>query len=239
MAVNWRKIGTIEPMTCKRKRGILISSQIGSGQTRCRFWRAVSGVVDDGYNQSLAKVEKIIADGGYDYDSSMDALINYAQGSSGYDVSYILAAYSASMQQQGTKKEDMISKLSNVAGKMFPVTSVEKEKDIIVPVTYSTYKPVTLTVVTKTVKTGTINGVPQYRYETAERTYYLPDETHTSDEPIEIDAYTSVEVTLPVYSGSTITATKKGDLLSGEWQGNGFTYNGKDQVCGMYNPSVR
>lgn len=169
---------------------------------------AVSDVVDDGYNQSLAKVEKIIADGGYDYDSSMDALINYAQGSSGYDVSYILAAYSASMLQRGTKKEDMISKLSNVAGKMFPVTSVEKEKEIIVPVTYSTYKPVTLTVVTKTVKTGTINGVPQYRYETAERTYYLPDETHTSDEPIEIDAYTSVEVTLPVYSGSTITGTK-------------------------------
>lgn len=169
---------------------------------------AVSDVVDDGYNQSLAKVEKIIADGGYDYDSSMDALINYAQGSSGYDVSYILAAYSASMLQQGTKKEDMISKLSNVAGKMFPVTSVEKEKEIVIPVTYSTYKPVTLTVVTKSVKTGTINGVPQYRYETAERTYYLPDETHTSDEPIEIDAYTSVEVTLPVYSGSTITGTK-------------------------------
>lgn len=37
MAVKWRKIGSIEPMTCKRKRGILISSQIGSGQKRGRF----------------------------------------------------------------------------------------------------------------------------------------------------------------------------------------------------------
>ena len=65
---------------------------------------AVSEVVDDGYNQALARVEQIIADGGYDYEASMDALINYAQSSSGYDVSYILAAYSASMQQQNTDK---------------------------------------------------------------------------------------------------------------------------------------
>ena len=90
---------------------------------------AVSDVVDDGYNQALARVEQIISDGGYDYDSSMDALINYAQSSSGYDVSYILAAYSASMQQQNTKKDDMISKLSNVAGSMFPVTSEETERN--------------------------------------------------------------------------------------------------------------
>ena len=169
---------------------------------------AVSDVVDDGYNQALAKVEQMISDGGYDYDASMEALVNYAQSSSGYDVSYILAAYSASMQQQNTKKDDMISKLSGVAGNMFPVTSEEKQKEIVIPVTYYTYKPVTLTVVTKKVKTGTVNGVAQYRYETAEKTYYLQDEAHTSDQPVEIDAFKSAEVTLPVYSGSTITGTK-------------------------------
>lgn len=169
---------------------------------------SVSDVVDDGYNQALAKVEQIISDGGYDYDASMEALINYAQSSSGYDVSYILAAYSASMQQQNTKKDDMISKLSGVAGNMFPVTSEEKQKEIVIPVTYYTYKPVTLTVVTKKVKTGTVNGVTQYRYETAERTYYLQDEAHTSEQQVEIDAFKSVEVTVPVYSGSTITGTK-------------------------------
>lgn len=122
---------------------------------------AVSDVVDEGYNQALARVDKIISDGGYDYDLSMDAVINYAQSSSGYDVSYILAAYSASMQQQNTKKDDMISKLSKVAGSMFPVTSEEKQKEIVIPVTYYTYKPVTLTVVTRKVKTGTVNGVAQ------------------------------------------------------------------------------
>ena len=169
---------------------------------------AVSDVVDEGYNQALARVDKIISDGGYDYDLSMDAVINYAQSSTGYDVSYILAAYSASMQQQNTKKDDMISKLSKVAGSMFPVTSEEKQKEIVIPVTYYTYKPVTLTVVTRKVKTGTVNGVAQYRYETAERTYYLPDVAHTSEQSVEIDAFKSVEVTVPVYSGGAITGTK-------------------------------
>lgn len=65
-----------------------------------------------------------------------------------------------------------------------------------------------LTVVTKKVKTGTVNGVTQYRYETAEKTYYLQDEAHTSEQLVEIDAFKSVEVTLPVYSGGTITGTK-------------------------------
>lgn len=71
----------------------------------------ISAVVEEGYDAALAKVEQIIEDGGYDYDLSMDALINYAQGSAGYDVSYILAAYSASLQQRNTGKEDMLAKL--------------------------------------------------------------------------------------------------------------------------------
>lgn len=88
----------------------------------------VSDAVDAGYDASLARVEKIIADGGYDYDLSMDALINYAQGSAGFDVSYILAAYSASLQQQGVSVDDMISKLESVSDQMFPVTYEEKRR---------------------------------------------------------------------------------------------------------------
>ena len=50
---------------------------------------AVSACVDEGYRLSLDKVEEIIRDGDYDYELSMEALINYAQSSAGYDVSYI------------------------------------------------------------------------------------------------------------------------------------------------------
>lgn len=168
----------------------------------------ISAVVEEGYDAALAKVEQIIEDGGYDYDLSMDALINYAQGSAGYDVSYILAAYSASLQQRNTGKEDMLAKLRSVADSMFPVSFVEKESEQIVPFTYATYRPVTVTVVTSKTQTGTINGVPQYRYTTARRTYYEPDETIATSEPVNVAAYTPVAVSVPIYSGGRITGTR-------------------------------
>lgn len=170
---------------------------------------AISDLVDDGYDMSLAKVEQIIEDGGYDYELSMDAMINYAQSSAGFDVSYILAAYSASLQQQGVSKEDMIAKLETVADQMFPVTYEEKEQERLVAVTYTTYKPVNVTVVTNRVNTGTINGTPQYRYSTASKTYYLPDGTDTSETEITVSAYSQTTVDVPVYSGGTITGTRQ------------------------------
>lgn len=169
----------------------------------------ISDVVDDGYGLSLAKVEKIIEDGGYDYELSMDALVNYGQSSAGFDVSYILAAYSASLQQQGVSKEDMVAKLETVLDQMFPVTYEEKEQERLVPVTYTTYKAVTVTVVTNRVQTGTINGVPQYRYDTASRTYYLPDEVKSSETEITVSAYSEVAVDVPVYSGGSISGTRR------------------------------
>lgn len=168
----------------------------------------ISVAVDDGYDQALARVEQIIADGGYDYDLSMEALVNYAQSSAGYDVSYILAAYSASLQQQNTSKDDMLAKLGSVAGRMFPVTYEEKEIERIVPLTYPTYKEVSITVVTSQTQTGTINGTPQYRYTTARKTYYEPDGAVTTEEPVTKMAYTAVEVSIPVYSGGSITGTR-------------------------------
>jgi 3D (Asp-Asp-Asp) domain-containing protein len=165
-------------------------------------------VVDEGYDAALAKVEQIIEDGGYDYDLSMDVLVNYAHSSAGYDVSYILAAYSASLQQRNTSKADMLAKLSNVAGSMFPVTYAEKETERIVPLTYSTYKPVTLTVVTSQTQTGMINGIPQYRYTTARRTYYEPDGAETTSEPVTKTAYSPVTVSIPIYRGGSIVGTR-------------------------------
>ena len=169
---------------------------------------AVSAVIDAGYDQSLARVEEIILDGGYDYDLSMDALINHAQASAGYDVCYILAAYSASLQQQGTSVDDMVDKLNNIAGQMFPVTYVEKEQERLVPITYSTYKSVTVTVVTRIEAAGIVNGVPRYNYTTEQRTYYLPDETKESEEEITVPKYKSVTVTVPTYSNGRISGTR-------------------------------
>lgn len=181
----------------------------------------VSDIVQAGYDASMAEVERLISDGGYDRELSMNALINYAQSSAGYDTAYILSAYSTSVEQLSNDPEDMKKKLDDVAAKMFPVTSVERENEVITPVTYYTYKSVTITVVTKTVKTGVINGVPQYRYETAEATYYLQDQQLSSDTQIEVDAYSAVTLTLPVYSGSNITGTRKATY---------YQYTGKEML---------
>lgn len=170
---------------------------------------AVSDVVDQGYNRALEKVEQIIQDGGYDYDLSMEALINYAQSSAGYDVSYILAAYSASLQQQGTSEADMVAKLEAVMDDMFPMTYEEKQQERLIPVSYTTYQAVTLTVVTSQTQTGTIDGTPQYRYTTESRTYYEPAGVQTSEEPVTTTAYNPVTVSLPVYSDGTVTGTSE------------------------------
>jgi hypothetical protein len=82
----------------------------------------VSESVAAGYNHAHAEIARIIADGGYDYELSTEATINNARASADYDVSYILAAYSVSMEQRGGTRSDMIRKLNAMVHLMFPVT---------------------------------------------------------------------------------------------------------------------
>ena len=82
----------------------------------------VSDIVHAGYDASMAEVERLISDGGYDRELSMNALINYAQSSAGYDTAYILSAYSTSVEQLSNDPEDMQKKLDGVTANMFPVT---------------------------------------------------------------------------------------------------------------------
>lgn len=161
--------------------------------------KAVSDVVAEGYDLSLAEVERIIEDGGYDYELSMDALVSYAQSSAGFDTCYILAAYSASMEQQNTSQEDMMAKLRSVAGSMFPVTYEENSQENMVPVTYYSYKPITVTEVISWEISGYVNGKPYYSYETEEKTYYERDEELTSEEAVTVPAYREVFVHVPIW----------------------------------------
>ena len=90
----------------------------------------VSDCIQAGYDAALARVEQIIADGGYDYELSMEALVNNALVSADYDTCYALAAYSASMGQRGTTKADLQSKLNAVADQMYRVTYEVKEAQV-------------------------------------------------------------------------------------------------------------
>ncbi|MDO4269546.1 MAG: NlpC/P60 family protein [Eubacteriales bacterium] len=92
----------------------------------------VSDCIQNGYDAALARVERIIADGGYDYELSMEALVNNGLISSEYDTCYTLAAYSASMVQRGTTKADLQSKLDAVADQMYAVTYETRETQVAV-----------------------------------------------------------------------------------------------------------
>ena len=164
----------------------------------------VAACIQNGYDAALARVEQIIEENGYDYETSVEALINYGSLNPDYEVCYVFAAYSASMGQVGTSEADMRRKLDAVAEQMFKVTYFEKEFERVIPLTYSTYTPVTLTVVTGKTKIGEVNGVPKYSYATATRTYYVPSGEGITETEIQRTAYSPVSVDIPVYSRGII-----------------------------------
>ncbi len=169
---------------------------------------AVSDVIAAGYQASLEQVDQQITQGGYDYDLSMEALVNYAQSSAGYDVAYILSAYSVSMNQQNTTKDDMVAKLSAVADQMFPVTSQSKDTQQLIPVSYAAYEPITLRVITDITQGTTAAGAIMTQYDTEYRSFYRQTGTKATSTVLVVDAYQQVPVLLPVYTGSRITGTK-------------------------------
>ncbi len=168
----------------------------------------VSACIQDGYDKALDEVERIIEDNGYDYETSMDALINHGSLTPDYDVAYVFAAYSASMGQRGASEADMRQKLLAVAGDMFSVTYAEKEYERTVPLTYTIYTPVTLTIVTGRTEIGQVNGRPQYRYTTSRVTLYEPAGESATEAELEQTAYSAITVDLPVYGSGRITGAR-------------------------------
>ena len=88
---------------------------------------AVKSALDSAYQLSFDKVERIIEDGGYDYFYSLNALKDESLESRSYDISYILSAYSVSMQDDAAE-EDMLKKINASADHMFPVTYVVRSQ---------------------------------------------------------------------------------------------------------------
>lgn len=168
----------------------------------------VSAAVDRGYQVALERVDQLIQDGGYDYELSIESLIDEAKSASGFNAAYVLAAYSASMLQQGTSADDMTAKLDAVAEQMFPISSEEKKKERVIPLTYTTYREVTVTVVYGQTFIGIVNGQMQFRYDVAVRGgYYEPDGSITTLEPVTTTAYRAEDVTVPVYTDGRISGT--------------------------------
>lgn len=109
--------------------GADMTTPLTLSQSMTEMTGVVQEALSQAHEQALAQVEAIIAQGGYDRELSLEALDDQA-GDSSYDVAYILSAYSVSMEQIGTSEEDMTRKLSNLAGKLFPVTYEVKTAEV-------------------------------------------------------------------------------------------------------------
>lgn len=169
----------------------------------------VSKSVNKGYELAVGKINQYIEDCGYDRDGTEIVWVDNAHAGDGFDTAYILAAYSASMYQTNTTMSDMLRKLDAVADEMYPVSSEIRTEERITPVPYMTYSAVTVTVVSRIVRTGTINGVPQYRYETLPLTYYIEREEKEAEETMTVGIYEPVTVLIPVYSGDEIVGVSE------------------------------
>ncbi len=167
----------------------------------------IADIIGLGHDSSETKIGKMIQNGNYDYALSMAALVDNTEVAAGYDMAYIMAAYSTSVNQADVDQSDVEAKLSSVSSEMFPVTAVEREKEVVVPVTYFSYEPTTVTVVTNIIESTSADGKFKYQYETAEMTYYEQAAELTSDVAVEVDIYEQVTVLLPIYTGTEITGT--------------------------------
>ena len=106
-----------------------------SGETQdvyavyAQLTQRVNGCIFSGYTYAQEMAEKIISDEKYDAELSAAAFVDDAEDSLGLNAGYILAAYSASMEQKDTDINDLVLKLDGYKEEMFPVTYEEKEAE--------------------------------------------------------------------------------------------------------------
>lgn len=82
----------------------------------------VTQTITKGYKYALNVVDSIISGGDYDYDRSMDALVDNSNIENNYDVCYALSVYSASKQQSDVSADNMVYMMTSVIDQMFVVT---------------------------------------------------------------------------------------------------------------------
>lgn len=170
---------------------------------------AIQDLIDEAYEYSYEQAKKKIKSSGYDYDISLENLTDKAKNSAHYDVAHILAAYSVMLgEDEEPSKDDLIKKLKNHKDEFFPITSEVKTEEVIVPVEYWTYKPVSINCVTSKTLIGFINGSPQYLYNYEEKTVYVQNEKLSTRDEIEIDGYVATTYEVPVIkNGGAVDVT--------------------------------
>lgn len=98
-----------------------IDGQTAIVQAYDELSNTVDDIIEVAFELTLGRVDDIITGGNYDYSMSMKNLSYTRPTNNDYDTYYIIAAYSVSMNQQGTSQENFTNKLNSVSDLMFPL----------------------------------------------------------------------------------------------------------------------
>lgn len=91
---------------------------------------AVERSIQSSYQKAKTKAEGVLSNAKYDKELSKANFNDTIDESYDYNVAYILAAYSVSMEQNGTSKAQLLSKLDGAADILFTVVAQEKEAEV-------------------------------------------------------------------------------------------------------------
>ena len=87
---------------------------------------SIDNTINTAYEATIEKVQNYIRGSAFDITLSLSNIVDNTKKAQAYDVCYILASYSVSMNQQGTSKDNLLEKMTSVSDKMFPVSYEEK-----------------------------------------------------------------------------------------------------------------
>ena len=82
---------------------------------------SINNTINDAYDSTLERIVDSLTGSAFDLVLSLANIVDNTRKEHVYDVCYILASYSVSMNQQNTSKGNLLEKMNSVSDRMFPV----------------------------------------------------------------------------------------------------------------------
>ena len=87
---------------------------------------SINNTINDAYDSTLERIVDSLTGSAFDLVLSLANIVDNTRKEQVYDVCYILASYSVSMNQQNTSKGNLLEKMNSVSDRMFPVSYEER-----------------------------------------------------------------------------------------------------------------
>lgn len=87
---------------------------------------SINNTINDAYDSTLERIVDALTGSTFDLVLSLANIVDNTRKEQSYDVCYILASYSVSMNQQNTSKGNLLEKMNSVSDRMFPVRYEER-----------------------------------------------------------------------------------------------------------------